>query len=105
LQECLHLAIEPSRRGCPEMDMFLPDRAGDDRHRARAVVAPSPCPNPRHATTPGGEQGRMPREEPCGGEGLVIAPRHIKHHLDPTLDLAVGALEPADLHAEAARDR
>ena len=34
-----------------------------------------------------------------------IALRRIEHHLDDAFDITVGGSQPADIHAEAARDR
>src|SRR5437879_4875872 len=85
--------------------MLLPDRAGDDLHRASAVVAPDPYPDFAHAAASRGKQGRMPCKEPFGGERLVIVPRGVKHHFDDAFDIAVCRLERTEIHAEATRNR
>ena len=54
---------------------------------------------------PVGKQRRMPREQPLGGERLVVVARGVEHHFDDAFDVAVGGLERADIHAEAAGDR
>lgn len=77
-----------------EMDVLLSEGTGDDRHRSCAVVPPSPRPALRHPATAGRKQGRMPREQALGGEGLVIVACRVKHHLDDALDVAVRRLRP-----------
>src|SRR5262252_10737881 len=87
------------------MNALLADRAGDDIHRAGAVVAPSPCPDLGHAAVPSGKQGRMPRKKPFGGEWLVIVARGVEHHFNDALDVAICGLKCADIHAKAAGNR
>ena len=47
----------------------------------------------------------MPGEQPLGRERLLVVARGVEHHLDDALDMAVGGLQPADVHAETAGDR
>src|SRR5579864_244225 len=87
------------------MDALFAGRAGDNLHRAGAVVTPGPYPDLRHATAPGGKQRSMPRKEPRGCKRLVIVARGVEHHFDDAFDMAVCGLESAYIHAEAPGNR
>jgi len=80
------------------MDVLFPDRAGDNLHGSRAVVAPSPCLDSAQATAASREQRRMPSEKTFGCERVAEMTRRVQHHFDNPLDVAVGGHEGADVH-------
>src|SRR5579871_170722 len=47
----------------------------------------------------------MPAEQALGCKRLGVFFGRVEHHLDDALDVTVGRSEPADIHAEAARER
>jgi len=87
------------------MHALFAGRAGDNLHRASAIVAPSRCPDLAHAAPPGGKQRRMPRKEPFSVERLVVVARGVEHHFHDAFDVAVGGFERANIHAEASGKR
>ena len=86
------------------MDVLTARRAGNDLHRAGAVVAPGAGPDLREPAATTRKQRRMPGTEPRGAERPIKAARGVEHHLDDALHVAIRGFERADVHAEAARD-
>mgnify|MGYP007050449361 CR=1 FL=1 len=109
------LALEPVEKGgrftrkpvCLgglEMNPLAAMRPRDHLHQPGRGIAPCSDNDPPHAASSGGEQGRMPAEQPFFGERCREILRGIEHHLDDTLDIAIGWGEPADIHAKPAGD-
>jgi len=104
VQESPHFAIEPFRRWRLKMNALFADRAGDNLHRASAVIASAAYLDFGHATAPSGKEGRMPCQKPFPCERLVIVACGIEHHFNDAFDMAVCRLQCANIHAEAARN-
>ena len=105
LQERSHLVIEAPGRRRLEVHPLFADRARDHLHRASAVVAPRPRPDPGHAAAPGGEQRCVPCEQSVCCQGFVVTARSVEHHLDDTFNASVSGFERAYIDAEATGDR
>src|SRR3546814_12919219 len=58
-------------------------------HRASFGGAACAHGDAAHAAASGGEQRRVPAEQPFGGQGLRIVLRGIEHHFDNALDVAI----------------
>jgi hypothetical protein len=46
----------------------------------------------------------VPGEQALPGQGFVVVLGRVEHHLDDTLDMAIGRRESADVDAEASSD-
>ena len=87
-----------------DLSGVIEDRAGNDLHRACAVIAPLADPDFCHAAAPGGEQGAVPAEQAVRCQRLFITTGCVQHDLDDPLDIAVLRGQRADVDPEATRD-
>src|SRR3546814_5440561 len=80
------------------MDALAANRPRHNLHRASFGGAPCAHGDAAHAAASGGEQRRVPAEQPFGGQGLRIVLRGIEHHFDNALDVAIRLNQRSEEH-------
>ncbi len=72
------------------MNVLAAMGTGDDLHWSGSFVAPRADDDFSHAASPRWEERCVPAEQPILGEFILVLLGGVEHHLDHTLDAAVG---------------